>query len=334
MTRRYTITVLLSAIGSLLVFAGVLAMLERSGHLPPPALTNSICADEKLANLRDYPPQDPNFLVIGSSVAWRHFDGATLVRHDPTAKPYNGGFCGLAMHQTEFAANWLLDRFPTVREVLLIAVPQDFETCGRDSPTLFDTADVDAFLKDKHWLPIFYLRYFDPFSLTRNAAHIAAMRSGTDLRDPMVFTPFGDGPLDPGPQGDLGYSAVQKFDGACFEVLRRLALQLAAQQRRLVVAITPMNPDWSRSFDAGGSTRREFADNLRRAIAGTPATVWDGNQQTRFDTSAFSDGFHLRWTAARAFTEQLVRDAIRPQDRQDVGVLSQPTLPRRNSGNF
>ncbi|RYI35775.1 MAG: hypothetical protein EON48_00660 [Acetobacteraceae bacterium] len=322
MNRLYPFAVLASAVGCLLLFVGLLAVLDRTGHLPPPALTNSICTDEKLANMRSHPPQDPNFLVIGSSVAWRHFDSAALVRHDTAAKPYNGGFCGLAMHQTGFAAHWLLDRFPTVREVLLIAVPQDFEHCGKEPAALFNVSDVDAYLASKRWPALFYLRYFDPFSLTRNASGIAAMRSGSDLRDPMLFTQFGDGPLDPGPQGGLGYGAVPKLDGACFAVLRQLAQQLAAQQRQLIVAMTPMNPDWSRSFDPSGQTVKDFADGLRQAVAGTSATVWDGNQNTHFQAADFSDGFHLRWASARIFSERLIQGAIRPGGRKNGETVS------------
>jgi hypothetical protein len=140
----------------------------------------------------------------------------------------------------------------------------------------------------------------------------------------MIFTQYGDGPLDPGPQGGLGYGAVPKLDGACFTVLRHLAQDLAGQQRRLIVAMTPMNPDWNRSFDPSGQTRRAFADGLRQAVDGTPATVWDGNQNTHFEAADFSDGFHLRWTSARAFSERLIQDAIRPKEQPSAEIAAQP----------
>src|SRR3954468_17612279 len=106
--------------GSLLVFAA-------RGRLPPPPIANNVCIDEKLAFLRDHPPASPNLLAIGSSVAWRQFDSATVAAEVPALRPFNGAFCGLRVSQAFFVADWLLDRFDSVRTVVLVASPYDFQ---------------------------------------------------------------------------------------------------------------------------------------------------------------------------------------------------------------
>ncbi len=326
---RYPAALVAVAAATLLAFVGLLAALDRTGHLPPPALANNICVDEKLAFLRRRLPEapPPDVLVVGSSVAWRHFDGEALVRRDPDARPLNGGFCGSPMHQAGFAADWFLGRFPSVREVVLIAGLHDFEDCANAPAALFDPADVDAFLAERGFSPRFYLRYFDPFSLARNVPKIAAQRDGGDLRYPLVFDRFGDGPLDPGPPDDgLRYDKPKRFDVACFEELRRLAGRLASEQRRMVVAITPMHPDWTRNFDPLGQLSAEFAARLRDATAGTSAILWDGQSNTSFNAAAFSDAIHLRWAAARCFSELLVRGAIRPDDGGHSATVCPATL--------
>jgi hypothetical protein len=305
----YPIAVLLGAVCSLLLFLGTLQALERTGNLPPPALTNSLCADEKLAFLRDHPTATPSILVVGSSVAWRHFDGEAVLRRSPGAWPLNGGFCGLAMHQTAFVTDYLLARFTSVREVVAIVAPQDFEDCSKVPARLFDPADVDAFLGHHRWPAGFYLRYFDPVSLARNAARVAAQRSGQDSRDPLVFTRFGDAPLDTDKTADLGYGGITGFDPACFAALQDLAGKLATARQRLVVAITPINPGWSARFDPKEHLLADFEARLRQAIAGAgnAATLWNGPGGAGFGTAAFTDAIHLRWSAARCFTEALVR---------------------------
>ena len=306
---RYPVALVAGAAATLLAFVGSLAVLGGSGHLPAPALTNSFCVDEKLAFLRDHrtaPP--PDVLVVGSSVAWRHFDGSAVVARAPGARPLNGGFCGFSMDQTEFATRWLLRRHPSVREVALVAAPQDFENCAAAPKEPFDPADADGFLAERGFSPRFYLRYFDPFSLARNALLIARRRSGTDLRDPLVFDAYGDAPLDPGPTGDLGYGAIERLDPACFAALRRMAADLTNRGLRLVVATTPVNPDWRRRFDPEDKLMDALEAGLEKAVAGTDSTVWAGHRFASPGLASFTDAIHLRWTAAREFSRALVRE--------------------------
>lgn len=304
---RYPAALAAGGLGALLAFVGALAVLDRSGHLPPPAMANSLCADEKLVFLRDYAGPPPDVLVVGSSVAWRHFDGSAVVAQEPRARPLNGGVCGATMNQTEHVAAWLLRRFPTVKDVALIAAPQDFEDCTSTRAELFDTADADAFLAERGFSPRFYLRYFDPFSLVRNARTIARQRVGDHPIDPLVFDAYGDAPLHTDRTADLGYGPVERLDPACFSALRRLAASLAAEGRRLVVATTPINPEWRLRFDPDGRQMRELVAKMDNAVAASGATVWAGDQEAAPGVAAFTDAIHIRWTAAQEFSRAMVR---------------------------
>src|SRR5688500_15788249 len=96
--RRYLGMVAGGAVLALITLGGFYSALHQTGHLPPPPLSNNVCADEKLMFLRDHPPDNPNFLVIGSSVAWRNFDSSVVAREVPGARPLNGAFCGMQVH--------------------------------------------------------------------------------------------------------------------------------------------------------------------------------------------------------------------------------------------
>ena len=322
---RYPAALVVGGIGTLLAFIGLLLVLHRTGNLPPPAMANSLCADEKLVFLRDYVGPLPDVLIVGSSVAWRHFDSAAVVEQSPDARPLNGGVCGMSMNQTEFVTAWLLRRFRTVREVALIAAPQDFEDCTNTKPALFDTADADAFLADHDFSPRFYLCYFDPYSLLRNAQTIARQRAGNYPIDPLILDAYGDAPLYTDRTADLGYGPVERLDPACFAALGRMAGDLAAAGRRLVVVTTPINPEWRRRFDPDESQMRELVTGMEAAVATFGSTVWAGDQMAPPGLAGFTDAIHIRWSAAQEFSRALVRStglgsALRPDERRVTDI--------------
>lgn len=305
---RYLLAVIAGSIGALAAFSCLLLGLDRTGHLPPPPIANNICIDEKLAFLRQHPPDAPNVLVIGSSVAWRHFDGAVVAAAAPGARPLNGGFCGLRANQTVFVANWLLDRLPSVRDVIMIASPQDFETCRMHPAALFDKEGADSFVFAKAWRWGFYFRYFDPASLVRNMRRVAAMRANIDPINSLVFTRFGDGPLDTAAsRATLEYGEVQGLDPSCFVALRSLARRLATEGRRLVVVNTPLHPGWKRRYDPEAILLRSLESHVLAALADTNGQYWNGDSAASMEAPAFIDGIHLRWSAVRVFSEALAR---------------------------
>ncbi|MFC4169292.1 hypothetical protein [Teichococcus aestuarii] len=302
---RYLSALFASAFLALLGFYGLLFGLRATGHLPPPAFANSICVDEKLAFHRTHPAPGATLLVVGSSVAWRHFDGDAVVERAPQAVPLSGAFCGLSANQSVFAANWFLDRQPAVREVLLIASPQDFENCTTSRTTLFDGADAAAYVDGASPWP-FYMRYFAPTSLLRNASEIAAKRSGENWIDPLVFDRYGSGPLDtPRNRETLLYGMVRTLDQACFDSVARLGQRLRGEGKRLMVASTPLNPAWKAEGDPQGRTVAEFNQRMEAALAPSGGTFWDGDAAQVVGPEAFFDAIHLRWSAARTYSDAL-----------------------------
>lgn len=299
----YLVAVFAGGLGTLGILLGLLVALQRTGNLPPPAIANNICIDEKLAFLRDHPPQEPNLLIIGSSVGWRHFDSEAVADEAPGVRPLNGAFCGLRVNQTAFAANWLLDRLPTVRDVVMIASPQDFETCTSYPAAAFDRGAADSFVFEHAWRWGYYFRHFDPVSLVRNANRIKAMR-----RRELTFTRYGDGPLVLATDGgSLEYGEVRRLEGACFAALRSMALEIAGRGQRFLVVTTPLNPKWKEIYDSDAAIRTNLERGIAASLADTGAKHWNGDVGMRMELAAFTDAIHLRWSAVREFSHAMIR---------------------------
>ena len=302
---RYVMSVALGAVLALGVLSAALAILDARGDLPPPPIANSLCIDEKLAFLREQRPRDPNLLVIGSSVAWRHFDGRVAFTQKPQIRAINAGFCGLNARQSVDVADWLLPHLPHVTRVLLIAAPQDFTQCA-EVPPAFDVEDAERYVFERMPEFGFYLRYFDPVSLVRNATEVAAKRSNRIPLDPLVFTPYGDGPLDTGASRELTYGAIGSLDPTCFTAVHQFAARMSETHREFTVVTTPLHPDWLARFDPRGKLSAEYIESLGRALSGTGAGSWNANHRAEFGPAAFTDAIHLRWSAAHTFTEHLM----------------------------
>lgn len=306
--KRYLLALLGGLGGSFLLFYLFLFGLGATGHLPPPSFANSICVDEKLAHLRAEPPAAPNLLVIGSSIAWRHFDGDVVRQENPQALPLNGAFCGLTANQSTFAGRWLLDHYPSVREVVMIASPHDFENCARTRTEVFDPRDAEDFVYGGHSRWPYYIRYFAPGALLRNALTVGAQRGGGEVMDPLVFDRYASGPMEThGVRDTLLYGPVRHFDQACFDALDRFARAMHRSGRRMLVASTPMHPAWKRLNDPDNAMQDEFGRRVRQVLAASGGEFWDGDGARVVDEAAFYDGIHLRWSAVAPYSAALAR---------------------------
>ncbi len=304
---RYLAAVLGGAVAGLMALALFYGGLHMTGQLPPPPLSNSHCVDEKLIFLRNNTPTDPDFLVIGSSVALRSVDSSVIAREMSGIHPFNAGFCGLQIHQSAFIADWMTERWPAVRHMVLITSPLDYETC-KGSGQVFDPTDANRLVFERRPIWSFYLRYFDPVSLRRNIERRAADRArAREMHMTREFTEYGDGPLDTTQDRGLFYGPVAKLDDSCLGALRSLATKLTAQGRRLTVVTMPVHPEWLARYDANGSVQRWISQGVAKALAGTGADLWNAMESNPLDASAFTDAIHIRWSAARLFTEELVR---------------------------
>lgn len=304
-SARYLVAVVVGLLGALAAFCLFLYGLHRTGNLPPPAFSNSLCVDEKLNFLRQSRLADPNLLVIGSSVAWRHFDGQTIVNADAGSRPLNGAFCGLHANQSVYVANWLLDREPTVKRVVMIVDPLDFSGCWRVRGAVFDRADVDAYVYGQALPWMYYMRYFSPVSLVRNALSVKGKRNGLNEWDPLEFNRYGDGPLRPEGSRNMYYTRPEALDQSCFASLHKLAMRLKSESRDLTVVTTPLHPDWKTQQDPDGQFLADFDQRLNASLAGTPALYWNADREWQPPVDGFVDAIHMRWSAAKAFSAKL-----------------------------
>jgi hypothetical protein len=308
--RRYVAALGGGALCGLVALFAFYLILDAVGRLPPPPLSNSICVDEKLAFLNEHPPADPNFLVVGSSIAWRNFDSSVVAQRVPHARPLNGGFCGLYLNQTVFVTGWLLEHLPSIHDVVLLASPLDYEDC-RHPDRIFDPMDAGRFVFEQQSKWTFYLRYFDPVSLIRNIERQAAGRARlAELGASMVFTDYGDGPLDTTRDRGLFYGTIGKPDPNCFSMLRSLAQRLAKENRRFIVVTGPLHPKWKELYDPDGKLRHELEVGIIAALEGTGGEYWNGDVSGHVDSAAFTDAIHLRWSAVRLFTERFVEQLL------------------------
>lgn len=275
--RRYLGALAFGAFAAFGLLLLALAALAERRMLPAAQFANSQCVDEKLRAMQLNPPHDANLLVVGSSVAFRHFSGSAARAIAPGLRPYNAGFCHANIRQTGNTTRWLVGRLPQVRRVLLIASPFDFEGCAAGPAAQFAIADADAYVfgRQAGFWP--YFRYFDPATLLRNAATIREVRSNPRLFDSMIVTAYGDG-LSAPPW--LGQRGVQ-----------------------LEVTLTPVHPAWAARF--GGDGAGGLEPRIRTALDGTGATYVASPRHMA--TSSFYDAIHMHAAAANAYTRILVR---------------------------
>lgn len=303
--RRYLLSLSAGLLGALGLFWLALFGLEKTENLPPPAFSNNLCVDEKLNFLRSNPIVSPNLLIIGSSVAWRHIDGHALVREMPAANPLNGAFCGLFANQAVYVANWLLDREPSIRHVVMVADPQDFAGCWRVPDAVFNRTDVDAYLAERATPWRHYMRYFSPHSLVRNALTIKNQRAGRSEWDPLVFNRYGDGPLDTDSSRPLLYGQPEALDRNCFGALQALSQRLEREGRRFTMVATPLHPQWKEKYDPDGTFLADFDDRILASLGDGGALYWNADKEWQAPLSAFVDAVHLRWSAAQQFSGAL-----------------------------
>lgn len=317
----YLLTMLGGALLTLGLLGGALGLMKARDALPPPQFSNSICIDEKLHSMRLAMPSDPNLLVVGSSVAWRHFNSPAAIAADPGLKPFNAGFCGAKMTQVRKISTWLTTRLPSVDHVLLIASPLDFEACTKADPSQFDVADADAYIFGGASPLRYYARYFDPVTLARNAAMIREARSSMFAPDPLFQNRFGDAPNQPARSRGLFYGGVDP-DPACFAALRQTAEMLRQRHIAFDVTITPLHPEWSRRYGGPGFAAI-FTRDIHASLAGTGARYHATPYQPA--PEAFYDAIHIRWSATAAYTRALLGKMHLAPERETGLAMTDPT---------
>ena len=296
--------------GTLLIFyVGIIFTLNRTGNLPPPPLSNSLCIDEKLKFLRENSNISPTILITGSSVAWRSVD-SSLLQHDlPGQKILNGSLCGQKANQTANTTDWLLKHYSSIRTIVMLAVPQDFTLCHNVPSTPFplSAADEYVFGKNKTSFPLrFYFQFFDPISLQHNAHHVAGQRRNEIPLDPLVITSTGDGPLNTVvSRATMGEGPLLPYDPVCYNALNHMEQVAKDNGLRFVVALLPVKQAWEKLYDPSHQRRYELVEHIKQDIIKSYGEEVDLENRVALPEGAFTDAVHIRWSAVPVVTEAL-----------------------------
>lgn len=302
--RSYVGAMLAGAVLMLTLMGGTMALLYSRNALPPPQFSNNLCLDEKLRFMKDNPPRSANLLVVGSSVAWRHFNSRAAMEASPGLRPYNAGLCGQDIAQTAEVTQWLLARAPSIRRVILIASPLDFEDCSAEAISRWNIADVDAYVFGGRPAWRYYMRYFDPVAFLQNAQGLSRRRSEVQQFNALKIDEFGDGPVNPVESRGLLYGQITSFDQRCFTALSTMAGRMKSSGAKLTVVLNPVHPQWMATYDSNGRTM----SRLHKAIAASTeaGTVRFLDKHRTVEARNFFDAIHLRWPATAKFTESIL----------------------------
>ncbi|NHO30988.1 hypothetical protein [Acetobacter fallax] len=323
---RYFIGIMAGGCLVPLLYVFFLLHLNKTGNLPPPALSNNICVDEKLKFLRDNRDTlSPTLLITGSSVAWRGVNGALLKNMLPEERPLNVGLCGQKATQTANTTEWLVGHYKHVRTIIMLAVPQDFTQCRGQPSRLFSPADADDYVfgGKKDSLPIgTYFRFFDPVSLQHNARRVADQRSDRIPLDPLVMTPTGDGPLTTSiSRPDLGVYALPPYDPTCLSALKTMMESADTQNQRFLVVLLPVKHEWQARYDPDNLRRVQLRHEIERVMTGTHAKFADINDNIELPEVAFTDAVHVRWAYVSIVTSAIGQYLQPPRIAQSATIL-------------
>lgn len=187
----------------------------------------------------------------------------------------------------------------------MVADPQDFTGCWRVPDAVFSRSDADAYLAEQATPWGYYMRYFSPRSLVRNALTIKDQRAGRSEWDPLVFNRYGDGPLVTDDSSPLLYGQPEALDRNCFNALATLSQRLEREGRRFTMVATPLHPQWKERYDPEGRFLADFDDRILASLGDGGAHYWNADKEWTAPLGAFVDAVHLRWSAAQQFSDAL-----------------------------
>jgi hypothetical protein len=305
---KYLAGLLGGGILTLACLGASLGLFAWSGRLAAPPITKIEFLDEKLRFLRDHREIDPSLIVVGSSIAWRQFDGEPFAARLGQNRVLNGATAYLKVHQTRFLTTFYMDHFRRLRTVVLMFGPTDFENCTSTQANLFDPEEGSRYVFEHASPASFYMRYFSP-------AHYLLRASNYDERQvpllgDLFMDRYGSGPMQWTPEMIKGLRyGQQRLDNACIASLLTLLEEIRARNIRPVVVFAPVHPEFRRLYPESILQLKQVVAQVT-AEGGQNGDVFDminGN----FQTSDFFDAIHLQWTAVQRFSKQLA-DLVLP----------------------
>jgi hypothetical protein len=303
------------AAGFAAAFAGIASVFGAIGavwpdRLPPPAISRLAVIDEKLRFLRDRPELDPEILAVGSSITWRQLSGAEFERGG-SVRFLNAGMVKLKTHQTAAMAEFFLDRYRRVGDLVTLVSLPDFEDCSDDATVMFDPGDALRYAFDRWPESYFYLRYFDLHRYVRTAQTLAEKR--VPLTGELYIDDYGSGPIQISREIDLGlrYADIAP-DAKCTAALIALVQKAAARDVDVTIVFSPVHPHYRTLYPGSVQAMEQLVAEVRSGASAYGAKVISLFDDPRFVAHDFYDAFHLQWDAVDDLS-RVVADAL--QDR-------------------
>jgi len=296
--------------------------LDGAGALKAPAFTNRATFDEKLRFVRAHPSPAPEWLFVGSSTTLWGVDATTLASRRPPITALNVGIRDLKVHQLAAVTKLYLDLLPSIRTVVVISTPMDFEQCGDATAIFFDPQEAASYLRRDHHELYYQLRNLDILGIVRRAPRIAADRREPAIGvDALAFDRSGSILLDLPPSAvpaTVMRGSMPDFADRCYEALGAFARGLRRREgRRLVFVLAPMRPAYLAALDADGA----LLDAHRRRLAGLAAeerfTFIDAHRGLDLDEAAFFDAYHLR----ASIVPQVTRYIVEAMNKQSLSIV-------------
>lgn len=315
--RAYLLGLCVGGLLAIAVLAGgfATAMRLRPQNLIAPAISSVESVNEKFRFLRQRPDLDPQVVAVGSSITWRHIDGAAFSA-GTGASFLNGATGLLAVHQTRALTRLYLDLFPRASTFVMLTSLTDFGDC-RQNGTLFRPDDAKAYIRGEQAEVYFYLKYL---TLAR---YYAASRIWPEATAPFTggrwLDAFGSSPMQVSDRG-LRYGPLP-FDARCVEELKQFSNEIRARGRQLAVVVMPARPEYLAQYPDAAMHLDTVVDEAE------PHFRTDGNllvdfRDAELESADFWDAFHLQWSAVQRvsgeLTEQLARFVRRETEADDA----------------
>jgi len=300
--RSYFVGLLGGAFLTFALIAGGLESLVWIDRLPAPPITKVEFLDEKLRFLREHQDLDPTFVVVGSSMALRQFDGQPFASRLGGQHVLNGASALIKVHQTRFLTSFYMEHFPNLQTIVLMLGPPDFENCTTMPAQLFDPDDASGYAFKHEVAAPLYLRYFAPVLYLRRARNFQERR--VPLQGEFWMDEYGSSPLQWTPEmiKGLRYGALN-FDRFCVDHLLRLVAEVKAKGIRPVVVFSPVHPDYRRQYPEAVNRMREIAHTVESEHREDVDLF--NLSESDFEAGDFFDAVHLQWTAVQKYSDKL-----------------------------
>jgi hypothetical protein len=320
--RNYFVGVIGGCVLTLAALAAGFGLLAWTGRLAAPPISKIEHLDEKLRFLRNHPEIDPSLVVVGSSMAWRQFDGAPFAARLGPGHVLNGATAFLKVHQTRFLTKFYMDHFPRLKTVLLMIGPPDFQNCSTIPAELFDPVDASGYVFEQDSPASFYMRYFSALHYLRRARNYQERE--TPLIGDLFMDGYGSGPLQRPPEmmKGLRYGRLH-FDGACIDNLLAMLPEIAARGIQPILVFSPVNPEFRQRYP---DTMRQLRSVIARVRKETdPKVEILDTSEGEFRAMDFFDAVHLQWPAVQLYSTQLAK-LVLPQSAK-ASVLPPGQVP-------